>query len=181
MTGLVGGVSKLYTVVAWYGLSRITLPKAVVTTIEPELSPFSSGKSIIRLESSSVTVIVKSVPLIPIVAEFVFIEIFSFGMRGFLLEIKRPVPLTKLSAILDLLGLGSNTNLSITTLECSVKRIVVSSLNITPILPLLVSRRSIALSEKSITLSYGLSLTTLVLPFSSVILPISTACASTLV
>ena len=100
----------------------------------------------------SATVIVKSVPRIPIVAEFVLILMFSLGIRLLLELIKRPVPLTNDRAIVDLLGFGSNTKESITTFEFSVNLIVVSSRKVTPILPAAVSSLSIELSEKSISL-----------------------------
>ena len=109
----------------------------------------------------------------PIVAALVRMVMLSLGIRFVLELMNRPVPLTNDKAIEDLAGSGSNTNLSTVTWLCSVKRMVVSSLKVTPILPLAVSSLSIELREKSITLSYGLSLTTLVCPFNSVMLPIS--------
>ena len=111
----------------------------------------------------------------PIVAALVRMVMLSFGIRFVLELINLPVPLINDKAIEDLLGSGSKIKSSTVTKLCSVSLMVVSSLKVTPILPLAVSSLSIELREKSITLSYGLSLTTLVCPLSSVMLPISTS------
>ena len=56
------------TIVAWYASSSITSPPSLVTVIIPDETPLASGKRITRLRPSSSTVVVKSVPRIPIVA-----------------------------------------------------------------------------------------------------------------
>ena len=112
------------------------MPIAVVIDISPEGLPNSSGNKINKLlPVSGSTVIVKSVPLIPTTALLVFILMFFLEIMPVRLEVNLAVPLTKLRANLELSGLGSKTNSSMTTLECSVILIVVSSTNLIPIRP----------------------------------------------
>ena len=114
----------------------MTVPIAVVTDISPEGLPFLSGNNINKLlPVSGSTVIVKSVPRIPTTAELVFNLIFFFDIALVRLEVNLAVPFTKFKAYFELSVFGSKTNSSITTIECSVILIVVSSTNLMPIRP----------------------------------------------
>ena len=86
---------------------RTTCPTKVETTISPEAIPCSSGSRIIKDLPSSSTVTVKSVPLIPMVALGVSIEMFSLLIEANLPVINLAVPLANCRAILDLDGSGS--------------------------------------------------------------------------
>ena len=70
-------------------------------------SQFASGNNITKLLPSSSTVVVKSVPLIPITAVGVSITMFSFGTSPNPPVANLAVPATKFIAILLLLGSGS--------------------------------------------------------------------------
>ena len=113
VTGWTGLWSKDDTIVAWYASDRVTVPPSFVTVISPdgEQSPSIvhsvSGKRITRLLPSSSTLVVKSVPLIPIVAVGVWIIIFSLGTNPNFPVANLAVPDTKLIAILLLDGSGS--------------------------------------------------------------------------
>ena len=107
ITGLEGVLSQTETVVASYGLLRITLPAAVATTISPLDKPLTSGNKIMRERPNSSTVQVKSVPRIVISAVGVESLIFFLSIFPNLLLINLAVPLANLRAIFPLAGLGS--------------------------------------------------------------------------
>ena len=102
-----GGASDTDTIVAWNGWLRISIPAAVSTVISPELVPSSLGKSITRLRPISSTVVVKSVPLIAIFAEGVFINMFSLLILPSFPVINLAVPLAIRKDNFDLEGSGS--------------------------------------------------------------------------
>ena len=83
------------------------MPASLDTVIMPEADPSASGSKIIRLLPSSSIVVVKSVPLIPILAVGVWISILFLLTSPNLPDVKRAVPIANFITILDLVGFGS--------------------------------------------------------------------------